>query len=322
MAWVYEDDTEDGILRNAMTEAVKKYTKYETEDTTTPETSEPETPVTGDADIKNGLKSGVNSYIVTDVAGLQKLSEIVNGGETLAGYTITVANDITINSKVLKDGFLEPDEGADCTPNASLVNLDSIGMRGKPFCGIFDGNNKIISGLYIYQGHQGLALIGEAGDGAVIKNLILRDACVINNNASCGDDGKDDDRFGLLVGDTEISEGTVTINDCIVEGVVGSAVALARKDIAGPAGNTGKAYEYGAGILGEVGMNNSTAVITIKNCTVFARNYTGSDKLIVNKERISPVLENNAAYTVSDITAGKAAIDAAVSAARASTANN
>ena len=249
-------------------------------------------------DIKDGLADGVTEYIVTDVAGLQKLSEIVSGGNTLARYTITVANDITVNAKVLKDGFLEPDEGENCTPNADLVNLDSIGMRKKPFCGTFDGNGKVISGLYIYQGHQGLAFIGEAGDGAVIKNVILRDACVINNNKSCGDDGSDDDRFGLLVGSSEYSSGSITIENCVVEGVVGSQAAVDRKNIAGPNGDVGKGYEYGAGIMGEVGKSSSTIVVTIKNCTVLVRNYTSSDKTIVNKERVTPVQENNVGYAV------------------------
>ena len=320
---------------------------------TTPSTPA-EDPLKDVADIKDGLIGGseavgtegeegyvpaveaVKEYKITDVEGLKKLAEIVNGkaaveavgteGEegyvpgseavpanSLAGYTITVANDITINEAVLKEGFLEPDEGENGTANPNLVNLDSIGSRKIPFCGTFDGNNKIISGLYIFQAHQGLGFIGSVGDGAVVKNVILRDACVINANLSGAADGSDDDRFGLLIGSSEYTEGAVTIENCIVEGVIGSEAAKNRV-VEGATGD--QPYEYASGILGEVGKSGSTIVITIKNCIVFARNYTGADKLIVNKERVKATQENNTQYTIDDLEAGKAAIDAAVEAAR------
>jgi len=282
-----------------------------------PEEPNPEEPAAA-KDIKDGLVDGVTEYVVSDVAGLNKLAEIVNGGNTVAGYTFTVANDITINEAVLKDGFLEPDEGENATPNADLVNLDSIGQRKVPFCGTFDGNNKIISGLYIYQGHQGLAFIGEAGDGAVIKNVILRDACVINNNATGAADGPDDDRFGLLVGSSEYMDGAITVENCIVEGVVGSAAAKSRV-VEGATGEN--PYEYAAGIMGEVGKKNTNMTVTIKNCVAFVRNYTKDTAIIINKDRITGttgtgaiVQENNSAYGTDDLAAGKAAIDAAIAA--------
>ena len=248
-----------------------------------------------------------SEWKIYGVEDLVKLAEVVTSGNSLSGVTITVARDITINESVLSSDFLEPAEGADCTANPDLVNLDSIGNRTKPFCGTFDGNNKIISGLYIYQSHQGLGFIGSVSDGAVIKNVILRDACVINSNASAATDGSDDDRFGLLVGSSEYSSGTVTIQNCIVEGVVGSSAAK----------NRGGGYEYGAGILGEVGKSGSTIAVNISNCIVLARNYTGSDKLIVNKERVTASQSSNTGYRAdTQLAAGKAAIDAAVTAAR------
>lgn len=259
-------------------------------------------------------------FMIYNVKDLEKASELVNGGDTFAGKTLKVANDITINESVLKEGFLEPDEGEGATANPDLVNLDSIGKRKVPFCGTFDGNNKVISGLYIYQSHQGLALIGEAGNGAVIKNVILRDACVINNNASGAADGPDDDRFGLLVGSSEYMDGAITVENCIIEGVVGSAAAKDRV-VEGVTGDN--PYEYAAGIMGEVGKKNTNMTVTIKNCVAFVRNYTSSEKIIINKDRITGttgtgaiVQEGNSAYGTDDLAAGKAAIDAAVEAAR------
>ena len=210
-------------------------------------------------DLKDGLKEGVTAYWITNVDGLKKLSEFVNGGNTFAGYTFMLKNDITINESVLKDGFLEPEEGLDCTPNPNLVNLDSIGCNkgdsSKPFCGTFDGNGKVIKGLYIYQAHQGLGFIGTSGTGAVIKDLTIIDACVINSNASADNDGSDDDRMGGIIG---LVSGATEINNCVFTGVVGSAAAKAR----------GGSYEYIDGFVGR-----ADAVVNTSKCIVFARTY-------------------------------------------------
>lgn len=231
---------------------------------------------TATADIKDGLVdaqgtegedgyvAAVKDYIITDVAGLAKLSEIVNGGNALSGYTFTVANDITINAKVLRGGVIEPDEEAPGVPTAGLVNLDSIGNISNPFSGTFDGNGKVISGFYAYQGHEGLGFIGRAKD-ATIKNVILRDACVINMNTK-GADNDDDDRFGILIG--LVKDGSTTITDCIVEGVAGSAVAASRDS---------EGYEYIGGLIGRCDVKT-----TATDCIVVAR-INGSGATICKK---------------------------------------
>ena len=217
--------------------------------------------------------SKATAWSVYGVEDLQKLSEFVNAGNSFEGKTITVKNDIIINKKVLSDTFEEPAEGSEPgTPNPNLKNLDSIGkgMTLKddtsddvaPFSGTFDGNGKVISGLYIYQGHQGLGFIGIA-DGATIKNVILVDACIINRNMQEGDeakygahDGYDDDRFGGLVG--LVDGDGATIENCLFAGVVGSQTAKDR----------GSPYEYVGGLVGR-----AHAETTATDCYVFARIY-------------------------------------------------
>ena len=254
-------------------------------------TEEPAAP----ADIKDGLVADVAEYVVSDVAGLQKLAELVNGGNTLAGVTITLANDITINDAVLLDGFLEPAEGEGATANADLVNLDSIGNKANAFAGTFDGDGNTISGLYIYQAHQGLGFIGNAA-GATIKNLVIRDACVINSNASGADDGSDDDRFGGLIG-LNTAAGTV-IENVIFEGVVGSAAAKDR----------GGAYEYIGGLIGR-----ADAAASATNVIVLARIY-GSGSVINTKGADKLTLTDVAAYdAASQLEEGKAFIEATLS---------
>ena len=64
-------------------------------------------------------EAAATEYKVYNVEDLKFLAETVNAGNTLAGITVIVANDITINDSVLKAGFLEPDEGEGATANAA-----------------------------------------------------------------------------------------------------------------------------------------------------------------------------------------------------------
>lgn len=236
-------------------------------------------------DIKDGLKENVTAYWVSDVAGLKKLSELVNGGNALAGYTFVVKNDIKINDNVIQPKFLEPAEKAAGEPTEGLVNLDSIGTgKTTAFSGIFDGNNKVIDGFYAYQGHQGLGFFGCIS-GAKIKNVILTNACVINMNTDASDpkhDGADDDRFGGLVG---VAAGESTIKDCVFTGVVGSQVAKDR----------GGSYEYLDGFVGR-----ADAKVTTSGCIVFARAYgTPSIKVAIDGDvtKIDAATYTEGAYT-------------------------
>ena len=209
-----------------------------------------------------GDGSTLTELSVYGVEDLEKLAELVNAGDDFDGMTVTVKNDIVINTKLLTDDFKEPEEGPDATPNPNFKNLDSIGNRASTaFKGISDGNGKIISGLYIYQGHQGLGFIGAA-DGATIKNVILVDACIINSNESLEADGSDDDRFGGLVCLVDKNKTGETIENCLFAGVVGSQDALDR----------GSPYEYIGGLLGRTDVKSYAT-----DCYVFARTY-GSQK--------------------------------------------
>ena len=216
--------------------------------------------------------STATEWSVYGVEDLEKLAEVVNGGNALAGVTITQKKDIVINEKVLSDDFKEPAEGDEAgTPNPNLKNLDSIGTgkdveNDNPFSGTYDGQGKIISGLYMYQGHQGLGLFGFVEE-AVIKNVILIDSCVINKNVKLGTraddphDSDDDDRFGGLIGvigASEDSETPTEIINCLFAGVVGSKVAKDR----------GSPYEYIGGMVGR-----ADADATAKDCFAFARIY-------------------------------------------------
>ena len=209
-----------------------------------------------DAMRKWTAESTATAWSIYNYEDLVKLAEIVNGGKDLAGVTITQKEDITINASVLGDGFEEPAEAEACKPNANLINFAGIGSRKIPFAGTYDGNNKVISGLYIYGDHQGLGFFGCIKN-ATIKNVTIVDSCVINSNESADGDGSDDDRFGGLIGMTiETSEDaplTDSIENCIFVGTLGSQAAK----------NRGGSYEYIAGMIGQV---NKYTTVSLKNC--------------------------------------------------------
>lgn len=240
--------------------------------------------------------SSATEWSVYGVEDLEKLAEVVNSGNALAGVTITQKKDIVINEKVLSDDFVEPAEGDEPgTPNPNLKNLDSIGKgkdveKDNPFSGTYDGQGKIISGLYMYQGHQGLGLFGFVEE-AVIKNVILVDACVINNNMQYfpdqdtdehKNDGSDDDRFGGIVGVVGASEDSETpteIINCFFAGVVGSKVAKDR----------GSPYEYIGAIVGRL----EKTEVDISDCIAYSRIYGSSDSPICGKNKNGQLKTDN-----------------------------
>ena len=227
--------------------------------------------------IRNWVPETTSSqWAVYNYEDLEKLAEIVNGGDDLAGVTITQKENIIINESVLGDGFIEPEEAAEGEPNASLRNFAGIGSKNYPFAGTYNGNEKIISGLYIYGAQQGLGFFGGLS-GATIKNVIILDGCVVNKNTwesvdlnnSLTHDGSDDDRFGGLVGMIVKNGGENTVENCLFVGTVGSQAAKDR----------GYDYEYIGGIIGRV-EQGSTA--NLKNCYSLVRLY-GSAAALVKK---------------------------------------
>lgn len=127
----------------------------------------------------NGTKS--DPYIISDATELRKLADDVNSGIEHASDYFKMTADITINRNVLNaDGSLSSD---------SMKFEQWIPIGGKEydkdkyyaFKGEFDGNNHVISGLYIYDnektGYESgeYACFGRIVD-ATIKNLTVTDS--------------------------------------------------------------------------------------------------------------------------------------------------
>ena len=230
----------------------------------------------GDAMRNWTVGSTATAWSVYNYEDLVKLAEIVNGGNSLAGVTITQKEDITINESVLGDNFIEPVEAAEGEPNVGLRNFAGIGSRSNPFAGTYNGNGKIIRGLYVFGGQQGLGFFGGLS-GATVKNVIIIDGCVVNKNTwesvdlnnALTHDGSDDDRFGGLVGMIVKNGVENTVENCVFVGTVGSQAAKDR----------GEPYEYIGGIIGRV---DSDSTVNMTNCYSLVRLY-GTAAALVKK---------------------------------------
>ena len=117
-------------------------------------------------------------FFVSGAAELRYIAQLVNGGDTFAGKTITLTADIDL-------------ENIEWTP---------IGQSSSRFAGTFDGNEKTITGLTINNndGNVGnIGLFGYAAAGVTLKNVTIAEASV----AAAGN------AVGILVG--RIRNGTV-----------------------------------------------------------------------------------------------------------------
>ena len=138
---------------------------------------------------------GNGNYTVTTADGLKHVAKLVNNGE--AGINITLDKNIDLT-------------GIDWMP---------IGNEKNPYAGTFDGNNKTITGLTIYQtSESNVGLFASIDKGGTVKNLTLDK---VNITA--------DYNIGAVAG-----ENRGTIENCSVSGsVTGSSDSSYVGGIAG-----------------------------------------------------------------------------------------
>ena len=250
MAWVFEGDDSAHDLNNALVAAVTDNCAYTATDW---EYAEHESTIDAMRYYPPIGAEPTGGWKIYDVDDLVKLASVVNGGNSLSGVTITQMRDITFNDSVLGDGWNAPAEASAGQPNANLVVFDGIGTKGKPFSGTYNGQGYKISGLYIFTTHSGTGFFGHAKN-ATLKNIIIKDACVLASGA----DDSNDDRIGGLCA---ILEGG-SVSNCVFFGTVGSEAAVGR----------GGNYEYVSGLAGRC-----DAAATATNCVVVAKLYYESN---------------------------------------------
>ncbi len=120
--------------------------------------------------------AATKTYTITNASELVWLANEVNDGNTFAGYTFVLAQDVDLSAY-------------DWVP----IGADSI----KSFSGTFDGNGKNISNLKIGTAANPNLVLGELGlfgwiSGAAISNVSVKDVAIYSS--------KDDVYAGGLVG--------------------------------------------------------------------------------------------------------------------------
>ncbi len=241
------------------------------------------------------------TFYVSDIDGLLKLSALVgkvntttedgsnygsnygydNSSEekkaiTFEGATIQMLNDIDCENGDKKDNFSK--------------KFIPIGNQTNSFQGTFDGNNKIITGLYIEQETDNAGLFGYVKNNAEIKNLKMQNCKVVskgnyvgnfvghvNNNLTISNCSAEETEVsarwyaGGIVGRTWHTYGEITITNCYNTGSVS-----ASSDVGGIVGridgkatitncyNTGSVRAVGELVGGIVGFVHGTTTIT--NC--------------------------------------------------------
>lgn len=119
-------------------------------------------------------KSG-ETYTISNATELGYVSTIVNSGKSCAGATLQLTADITLGywQDTDKDQVIDDGEIFDSATGGTayaLSNWTPIGNDTKKFGGIFDGNNKKISGINIKSSEDNQRLFGYIDQGTV-KNV-------------------------------------------------------------------------------------------------------------------------------------------------------
>ena len=165
--------------------------------------------------------------------GLQLLRQDGGGAVTFKGITFKLARDLIFN-----DGTVEEYLKQDHLLSAQALN------SGYLFEGTFDGQNHTISGIYMKcSGSAVKGLFGGIGEGAVIKNLTLKNCYMGSADVS------NKNTLGILA--ARITGTNVLISNVKV---VDSTLAEDNNN-----------FDYVGGLIGRV---DGTGSVTLENCEI------------------------------------------------------
>ncbi|SFB29572.1 Ig-like domain (group 2) [Acetitomaculum ruminis DSM 5522] len=164
-------------------------------------------------------------YVIKTADQLVGFSQAVDSGETFKGQYIVLGSDIDLST---------------------VENFNPIGDENASvnvFEGNFDGQNKTVSNMKISasveSGAAAYGLFSYLGNGSVVKNINVKDADV--KLVSTSTSNSDRPKAGIIAGASLGTTEAITIVDCVTT--------------SGKVSVEGKAYTYGAGIVGTIGKN-------------------------------------------------------------------
>ena len=205
-------------------------------------------------------EDGQSSFTISSGAELAGLAQLVNGGNSFSGKTITLGDNIDLG-------------GHEWTP---------IGQSGKPFQGTFDGATYIISNLYINNdGLSNAGLFGIISSPATVKNVTVNGADITAKDgagALFGSAFTGTVEKCKVTGTVKITayykvggmagEGYARFTNCSVEAAAGSTVTGVYKEANLEGDNVG-------GLIGYRGEGN----IVTEDCSVTGLTVTGTRKV-------------------------------------------
>ena len=201
-----------------------------------------------------------DEFTISTPEQLAGLAQLVNGGNTFEGKTITLANDIVLNEGVL---------GANGKLNGDGLNFKQWTPIGEgsqgfgtedffyyQFKGTFDGNGYTVSGIYINNENvDDQGLFGKVDDGGVITNVRVEDSYFDVDNSVGGIVGEN---YGTVSNCS--NSGTVIGTGTDVGGIVGeNGGTVSNCSNSGTVIGTDNSVSVG-GIVGENGG-------TVSNCS-------------------------------------------------------
>jgi hypothetical protein len=114
-------------------------------------------------------------YLITTPTHLKNVSWLVDFGINFQGKFLKLTKDIALNNT-------ENWETWDINPPTN--SWSRIGTSdAKAFQGTFDGNGKVISGLYVTSASDGVGLFGNIGANGIVKNLGIIDSYIIGTGS-------------------------------------------------------------------------------------------------------------------------------------------
>ncbi|MFP4173880.1 MAG: GLUG motif-containing protein [Candidatus Hydrogenedentota bacterium] len=213
------------------------------------------------------LLTGAHAEAVIEVSTIEGLQEIGEDQESLDGDYVLTSN---INA-------------------SGLDNFEPIGDSSKPFTGVFDGNEYVITGLTIDRPETNFAgLFGYVGNEGEIRNVTLEECDVMGGRA-----------VGGLVGK---NQGTVLKSDVIGSVIggerVGGLIGWNQGDVSGShATGFVDGQEKIGGLVGEnnriISMSHATADVTATD------NYVGG---LVGRNDQGTVSQS---YAMGDVVGGE-----------------
>ncbi len=207
----------------------------------------------------SAANSASNPYLITTAEDLEALASIVNTGSRLGGYYKQSA-DITLTNE-----------------HTAIGNSSNTSS----FCGVYDGDNKVIKGLLINQPeatYQGL--FGRAKN-ATITNVIIENCDIIAKKyvgGICGYASETTISNCKVSGAIKTADGVDGMYHGGIAGYISDKPISSCVNTASVKGNNSKSQYYG-GIVGEVSWTNITDCFNagIVEGTLYVGSIVGSN---------------------------------------------